>query len=810
MLQALALVLSLPAAPTIVPTSTPEKPSCCKKGDRPQAVRVLEHGLPPAAQTHEVIFDPVTNSVLVTQMEEGRLLRFHIDDITGELDNPCESTVLDVPHRDKEGKPFIGLHGLSLSDKFPGHAWATLQYVNLIVLVDIKTLAIKSSFPCPQTLADGETTIGGPHSVCEKKGHIYVTMKGGATCHGPPEESENGVEEATAHGVWRVAINDEGGVVDDGYVFMVAATPPMCAVDEQGDCWVVADAHPTVACIPFNAKSSADDLTGSGDSLGIEVDITDEDLRAKVKPVFEAADLDGSGLLNYVEMVSLCSSLDVGLSTDELTKLIRESDADGDGEISFDEFIAALRAHIGGSQKQQTTAGGLGAIFAAKSASSLPGAKSWWLPYQYAVACHGGGPGIVIGPDGQPWFCILTGVGLIGTIDKGGHIKVFELFNSGEWNTSPRICHLQWGTDTVIGPNGSKRSIPVLYCISSDLIDKSAVNTLIRVRFDETLSQVIAQHEIAMPTQATCCHRIALVNHPTHESLLVTELTKSQLLQVFTETLPELNKFPMKQMKLVTHRVYDALGECPRAGTPLCMCEGLMNGGAVPVEDPFGMPSLHGLMKMVGARPNFVDPRTGELKFEIPSGFEVVPSAFTTDYPSRGFKKADVPAVELYEKNGLEGPMPDEPSERPKRVGASPAQKHYREGYIKAVLRREPWRRAMLTEDMRQAGVTDADLAEWDWGLAGQFADSNHPDEPPRVISVDDTSVTINGKDADGTPWTVAATLDTQTGVLVADFTIKGGPIVKGQVATALPAAYSPGTLPGIMWEDGNVWEKVG
>ena len=57
-------------------------------------------------------FDPVTNSVLVTQMEEGRLLRFHIDDITGELDNPCESTVLDVPHRDKEGKPFMAYIGV--------------------------------------------------------------------------------------------------------------------------------------------------------------------------------------------------------------------------------------------------------------------------------------------------------------------------------------------------------------------------------------------------------------------------------------------------------------------------------------------------------------------------------------------------------------------------------------------------------------------------------------------------------------------------------------------------------------------------
>ena len=597
-------LLSLPA-PHVVPTSTLEKPSCCKKGDRAQAVRVLEHALPLATQSHEVIYDPVTHSVLVTQMEEGRLLRFHIDDATGELDNPCESTLLDVPHRDKEGKPFIGLHGLALSERFPGHAWCTLQYINTIVLVDIATFAIKSSFPCPQTLADGVTTIGGPHSVVEKCGHIFVTMKGGATCHGPPEESR-GVEEATAHGIWRVKLNDEGGVVDDGFVFMVAATPPMCAVDDHGDCWVVADAHPSIACIPFTATSSADDLTGSGTSLVMRLDLSEEELRAKIQPVFRASDLDGSGRLNYVELVSMCSSLDLGLSTDELTKLIRDSDGDGDGEISFDEFVVALRAYIGSTRLVQTTAGGLGAIFAAKTATNFPGAKTWWLPYQYAVECHGSGPGIVIGPDGQPWFCMLAGVGLIGTITKDGQIKIFELFNSGEWNTSPRICHLQWGTDSVVAADGSRQTVPVLFCISSDLVDKSAVNTLIRVRFDAGLTQVVAQHELAMPTQATCCHRIALVGHSAHESLLVTELTKSQLLQVFTETLPELGRFPMKQMKLVTHRVYDAMSECPRAGTPLCMCEGQMAGGAVPVEDPFGVPGVHNMLKMIGARPDFV------------------------------------------------------------------------------------------------------------------------------------------------------------------------------------------------------------
>ena len=74
-----------------------------------------------------------------------------------------------------------------------------------------------------------------------------------------------------------------------------------------------------------------------------------------------------------------------------------------------------------------------------------------------------------------------------GAVTPKGECKIFELFNSGEWNVKPRICHLQWGTDKSPTADGKGvESVPVLYCISSDLLDKKAVNTLIRVRFDPT------------------------------------------------------------------------------------------------------------------------------------------------------------------------------------------------------------------------------------------------------------------------------------------------------------------------------------
>ena len=460
-----SLLLSLPAANSVVlrdvgrlrggqATASPtarREPSCCfETGDRKVACRVLEHALPQAEQTHEVIYDPHTHSVLISQMEEGRLLRVPVDEETGELGNPVEAVVIgeaEGREPDSNEPPLIGLHGLALSELFPGHVWVTLQYQNKICLVDVSSLEVVSSFACPRTLADGETAIGGPHSLVEKRGHLFVTMKGGASCHGPPDEAS--LEEATAHGVWRVplatGVGVGGGVAGAGEVFQVPATPPMCAVDDDGTCWVVCDATPCVAKIPWEARAQPDDTTGS---------------------------------------LHACTA----------------SGADGKPEQS---------------------------------------SRVLMLPFQYAEM-HGCGPGIVIGPDGRPWFCALGGAGLIGTVTRCGHVKMFEL-HTHEWNAAPRICHLRWCLEQ-----------RTLFCISSDLVDRTATNTLIRVQFDESYSQIVAQHELAMPTQAAGCHRIAMV--PTRSgacadadgaSVLVSELTRSQLLQVMRATLPDLASFYM-------------------------------------------------------------------------------------------------------------------------------------------------------------------------------------------------------------------------------------------------------------------------
>ena len=53
------------------PTIERLDPSCNVRGDRPASARLLEHSLPAALQTHEVLYEPRTRTVLATQMEEG-------------------------------------------------------------------------------------------------------------------------------------------------------------------------------------------------------------------------------------------------------------------------------------------------------------------------------------------------------------------------------------------------------------------------------------------------------------------------------------------------------------------------------------------------------------------------------------------------------------------------------------------------------------------------------------------------------------------------------------------------------------------
>ena len=85
--------------------------------------------------------------------------------------------------------------------------------------------------------------------------------------------------------------------------------------------------------------------------------------------------------------------------------------------------------------------------------------------------------------------------------------------------------------------------------------------------------------------------------------------------------------------------------------------------------------------------------------------------------------------------------------------------------------------------------------------FAGHFADPNHPG-CPRSISANATAATVSGEDEDGRPWTVRASVASNTAglaTILVDFSPKGGP-------EALEGTWSGAS---IAWADGNSWELL-
>lgn len=61
---------------------------------------------------------------------------------------------------------------------------------------------------------------------------------------------------------------------------------------------------------------------------------------------FRICDRDGSNKLDVPELGKCCSMCKLGLSTDDVRALHGYFDSDGDGLVSFDEFIKAIRGKL--------------------------------------------------------------------------------------------------------------------------------------------------------------------------------------------------------------------------------------------------------------------------------------------------------------------------------------------------------------------------------------------------------------------------------------------------------------------------------
>lgn len=312
------------------------------------------------------------------------------------------------------------------------------------------------------------------------------------------------------------------------------------------------------------------------------------------------------------------------------------------------------------------------------------------LPYQYALY-HQSGPGIQIGPDGNVWFCVLHGEALVGKVDKDTlEVTMFELI-APSWNPNPRYCHINWDKDGI------------LYAISSDLLDKTAVNALVRIKFDPDFKQVIAQHDLALPTQASCIHRIAFIDDCKDPSILVSELTQSQILQVFKSTLPPLETFPAKTIKQTVNKVYDAIAPCPRTGNPVCMCELVEDKVAIPSEPQFVGQEIFVNDETKQKAEEYVDPRTGEKKYLLQAA--VLPNALIAEgYPMKGHN--DPSLVDIYATNGLTNRMAATTTGRkPGSTLSGGSTVQYYPDKLMEILKKEPARIKSMNEEIKNAGL---------------------------------------------------------------------------------------------------------
>ena len=138
------------------------------------------------------------------------------------------------------------------------------------------------------------------------------------------------------------------------------------------------------------------------------------------------------------------------------------------------------------------------------------------------------GPGIATAPNGEIW-CTLLGHGssFFRISPDTGKIAL-EKLHIPSWVREYRLIHFEFN-----------ETLHEAYILSSDLLDDSASNAIIKLKFDADWTVILATRTVPLPTQDCACHRICLadVRDGTHSSLVVSEMETSKLFQILIKNL---------------------------------------------------------------------------------------------------------------------------------------------------------------------------------------------------------------------------------------------------------------------------------
>ena len=97
--------------------------------------------------------------------------------------------------------------------------------------------------------------------------------------------------------------------------------------------------------------------------------LSEDEVRAKLRAVFDEFDVDGSGAVGVAEMSKMVAQMSMDISDEQLAEMIKEADADGSGEIEFEEFLLILKKQMESGGEASGPGTGLGSIFSAKTDS---------------------------------------------------------------------------------------------------------------------------------------------------------------------------------------------------------------------------------------------------------------------------------------------------------------------------------------------------------------------------------------------------------------------------------------------------------
>ncbi|KAG0342708.1 hypothetical protein BG000_002053, partial [Podila horticola] len=126
---------------------------------------ILENALPTAAQTHEVVKVPNSNTVLVSQLSNSVLVKARVDSM-GQVTALSAFQI---------GSPSSQLHGLTLSKRYPGNVWLTLQAENLLLLIDPRPILLNLA---PRVIQEIKVPEGkGPHYIGEYGDDLWVSLQ---------------------------------------------------------------------------------------------------------------------------------------------------------------------------------------------------------------------------------------------------------------------------------------------------------------------------------------------------------------------------------------------------------------------------------------------------------------------------------------------------------------------------------------------------------------------------------------------------------------------------------------------------------